>query len=360
MKILGTGIIFSRGQGIGALEKSLRDGWVKPAEIDVPRMEGRTRPVYQVDLDAVQDRTLLKKLRRADKLSKMSVLAAADALADSGISDITGKKIGIILATAFGAQVTTFDFLDGILDYGDAGVSPTTFSNSVHNAAASYVSSSLNIQGPTLTVTQFRFSFQSALQLAQTWLQQGRCDYLLVGAVDQYGDVLGYVSEQKLVTANDGRIKPFAFNPTCQVPGEGALFFLLGNDQTDSAYCSIVSVTTSGDPECDKPVDINIIDADGMLRDESAYRTSLAQNIPTTAYSPLFGSMMIGGAFNLAAAALMLKQQIRYAAPVQDNPHGLLLLEETGPAQIGSIRSIGCNCFGEKSVVYLSGLHHIS
>jgi 3-oxoacyl-[acyl-carrier-protein] synthase II len=356
MIILGTGCIFSHGLGVSSLERALRSGWQKPGEVDIPRTEGARRLVYQVDLDSVPDRTLLKKLRRADKLSKMSVLAAADALADSGIADISRKRIGIILATAFGAQVTTFDFLDGILDYGDAGVSPTTFSNSVHNAAASYVSSSLNIQGPTLTVTQFRFSFQSALQLARTWLAQGRCDYLLVGAVDQYGDVLGYISEQKLTAAEDGRIRPFMFNPTCQVPGEGALFFLLGRDRTDSAYCSIDAVYTGGDPDCNTAVDINIIDADGLLPDESAYRSSLSADIPTTAYAPIFGSMMIGGAFNLAAAALMLKQQTHFAAPVPDNPHALLLLNETGPARIGSIRSIGCNCFGEKSGVYLSKL----
>jgi 3-oxoacyl-[acyl-carrier-protein] synthase II len=354
MNILGTGIIFSQGMGCDELGHALRNGWQKPSEVAVPRSEGATRQVYQVDLDTVPDRTLLKKLRRADKLSKMAVLAAADALVDSGIADIAQRKIGIILATAFGAQVTTFDFLDGILDYGDAAVSPTTFSNSVHNAAASYVSSSLNIQGPTLTVTQFRFSIPSALQLASTWLEQGRCDYLLVGAVDQYGDVLGYVAEQKLGRSNDGRIKPFAFNPTCQVPGEGAMFFLLGRDVTDSTYCSIDSVHTGDEPDCSKPVDINIIDADGMLMDESAYLSSLSPVIFTTAYSPVFGSMMIGGAFNLAAAALMLKQQMQYAAPVQDNPHGLLLLTETKAAHIGSIRCIGCNCFGEKSVVYLS------
>lgn len=357
MNILGTGIIFSQGIGVSTLEKALRNGWMKPSEIDAPRAEGGKRPVYQVDMDAVPDRTLLKKLRRADKLSKMSVLAAADALTDSGIPDINQKKIGIILATAFGAQVTTFDFLDGILDYGDAGVSPTTFSNSVHNAAASYVSSSLNIQGPTLTVTQFRFSFQSALQLAQTWLEQGRCDYLLVGAVDQYGEVLGYISEQKLITANDGRVKPFVFNPTCQVPGEGALFFLLGREQSDNTYCKVDAVYTGDDIDYCKPVDINIIDADGMLLDESAYLSSLTQDVLTTAYSPIFGTMMIGGAFNLAAAALMLKQQTHFAAPVLDNPHRLFLMNETGPANIGSIRSIGCNCFGEKSVVYLSKLN---
>jgi 3-oxoacyl-[acyl-carrier-protein] synthase II len=354
MNILGTGIIFSQGMGVGKLESALRNGWLKPTEIDAPRKEGGKRQVYQVDLDAVPERTLLKKIRRADKLSKMSVLAAADALADSGIADINLKKIGIILATAFGAHVTTFEFLDGILDYGDAGVSPTTFSNSVHNAAASYVSSSLNIQGPTLTLTQFRFSFQSALQLAKTWLDQGRCDYMLVGAVDQYGDVLGYVADQKLITAKDGRIKPFAFNPTCQVPGEGALFFLLGRDQTDNVYCSVDSVYTNGAPDCGKPADINIIDTDGMLTDESAYLSLLAPDILTTAYSPIFGSMMIGGAFNLAVAALMLKQQTHYAAPVLHNPHSLLLLDETGPAHIGSIRSLGCNCVGDSSAVLLS------
>lgn len=354
MKILGTGILFSQGFGINALETALGNGWQKPVEVDDPRAEGGKRPVYQVDLDAVPDRSLLKKIRRADKLSKMSVLAAAGAVADSGIADISQKKVGIILSTAFGAQVTTFDFLDGILDYGDAGVSPTTFSNSVHNAAASYVSSSLNIKGPTLTVTQFRFSFQSALQLAQTWLDQGRCEYLLVGAVDQYGAVLGYIAEQKLVTASDGRIQPFAFNPTCQVPGEGAMFFLLGHDQTGNAYCALDAVSTRADSGCSKPVTLNIIDADGMLKDESAYLTHLSPDILTSAYSPLFGSMMIGGAFNLAAAALMLKQQILYAAPVLDNLHGLRLLETTRPADIESIRCIGCNCFGDQSVVLLS------
>ncbi len=47
------------------------------------------------------------------------------------------------MATAFGPHVTTFNFLDDILDHGDAAVSPTTFSNSVHNAAASYIAMAL-------------------------------------------------------------------------------------------------------------------------------------------------------------------------------------------------------------------------
>ena len=314
---------------------------------------GGDYPAYLVDLASLPDKTLLKKIRRSDAVSKMSVLAAADALANSGIRDITQKKLGIILATAYGPHVTTFNFLDDILDHGDAAVSPTTFSNSVHNAAASYIAMSLNIKGPTMTITQFQFSFQSGLQLAQAWLDQGRCDYVLAGAVDQYGDVLGYVADHKLTTAKDGKIRPFTFKPTCQVPGEGAAFFLLCNKHEGNAYCSVDAVHTNDDPDQDRSVDINIIDADGMLPDESAYLPSLSKDIPTAAYSPLFGSMMVGSAFNMAAGALMLQRQMRYATPVQDNPHAIRLLTETGNASCGVDPLHRVNCYAERSVLYL-------
>jgi 3-oxoacyl-[acyl-carrier-protein] synthase II len=354
VNVAGIGVVFARGRGIAALEKALLDGWQQPSVRDSSPVAGGKRPVYQVNVASMQDKTLLKKIRRADKLSKMAVLAAADALSDSKRVDIDRKKLGVIVATGLGAHVTTFSFLDDILDYGDAAVSPTTFSNSVHNAAASYVSSSLDIQGPTLTITQFRFSFQAALQLAQTWISQGRCEYILVGAADQYGDVLGYVSDQKLNTAIDGKIKPFTFKPTCQVPGEGAAFFLLSSERAGNCYCSVEAVHTGDYPGKPKSVDINIIDADGMLPDESAYRRCLSDDIPTASYSPLFGSMMIGSAFNIAAGALMLKRQMRYATPVRVNPHDVFLLAESGSSHIGTICCTGYDCYGERSIVYLT------
>lgn len=354
MNILGIGTVCSAGVGINSFENALRKGWQKPVEVEAARFPGTRYPVYQVDLGAVPDKTLLKKIRRADKLSKMSVLAAAEAMKDGGIDSAQAKNLGVIVATGFGAHVTTFGFLDDILNYGDAAVSPTTFSNSVHNAAASYVSSSLDIKGPTLTITQFRFSFQAALQLAQTWLHQQRCDYVLVGAVDQYGDVLGYVSDRKLVMAKDGRIKPFIFKPTCHIPGEGAAFYLLGLKQSKQVYCSVRSIAMNETIDSGSPADINIIDADGMLPDESAYLALLSQDTPTTAYSPIFGSMMTGSAFNVAAGALMLKRQEYFAAPVPDNPNGLRLVAETRSARVESIRCIGCNCDTEKFVLYLS------
>ncbi len=351
MNILGMGIIFAGGRGIDCFEHSLKSGWRKPSEVSCPT--GERYSVYRVDLETLTDRAILKKMRRSDKLSRMAVLAAADAIASGGIENINKKRLGIIVASAFGAHATTFKFLDDVLDFGEADVSPTVFSNSVHNAACSYISSALDIYGPTLTVTQFYFSFQYALQLAQAWLNEERCDYVLAGAVDQCGDVLEYVYNRKLTRAHDGKIKPFHFNPTFQVPGEGAVFFLVGKRDSRNVFCTVENISFRNDPDGHMPADLNIIDTDGLLSDESVYIPSLSPDIPAAAYSPLFGSMMIGSAFNCAAGALTLKNQTRYANPVAENPRNIHLLNNIGRSNVELIRCVRYNCHGEKAVIYL-------
>jgi 3-oxoacyl-[acyl-carrier-protein] synthase II len=267
------------------------------------------------------------------------------------MSSLEGKRVGVILSTAFGPHVTTFGFLDTILDYGDAAVSPSIFSNSVHNAAASYIAESLNIQGPTMTVTQFFHSFQHALQLARLWLEEGRCDYVLAGAADQYGDVLRYVYDARLTPAPDGMIRPFNLNPTYQIPGEGAVFFLVAREPVSGTFCEVGTISIGNNHAPEESADVTIIDADGMLPDESAYAVPLSSDASLAAYAPLFGSMMTGSAFNCAAGALMLRRQVYYANPVGENPHGMKLLEKGGASNIERIRCVRYNCHGEKAVI---------
>jgi 3-oxoacyl-[acyl-carrier-protein] synthase II len=351
MNILGMGIIFNRGRGINCFEDALKSGWRQPSEISGP--SGEKHFAYRVSPETLTDRSILKKMRRSDKLSRMAVLAAAEAIESGGMENINKERVGIIVASAFGAHATTFKFLDDILDFGEANVSPTVFSNSVHNAACSYISSALDIHGPTLTVTRFNFSFQYALQLAQAWINEERCDYVLAGAVDQCGAVLEYVCNCKLIQAHDGRIKPFHFNPTFQVPGEGAAFFLMSKRDSRNVLCTVESVRFGEDPDGHMPADLNIIDTDGMLPDESVYIPSLSPDIPAASYSPVFGSLMIGSAFNCAAGALTLKNQMLYANPVGENPRGIYLLNDTGHSKVELIRCIRYNCHGEKAVIYL-------
>jgi 3-oxoacyl-[acyl-carrier-protein] synthase II len=351
MNILGMGIVFSCGRGIGRYEEALRQGWQRPEEQDIPGLM-KSLPVYAVSAEALADRDVLKKMRRADKFSKMAVLAASDALHDGGREE-NRNRTGVILATAFGAHQTTFDFLDNIIDYGEAQVSPTIFSNSVHNAAVSYITSALDITGPTLTVTRFSFPFQSALQLAETWLLDQRCESVLVGVADQCGEVMRYIYDRKLGTAADGKVRPFHLSPASPpVPGEGSVFFLVSGKSPEKAYCSIDSVDMSGVSEQNGSSDIDIIDADGTF-DGAAYLKALSSRVPVAAYAPIFGSVMTCSAFHCAAGALMLKRQMLYPNPVPDNPHNLNLLGRGGPARIDLIRSIGYNYSAESAVIRL-------
>jgi len=245
MKILGAGLVCARGRGREAISKD----WKPPEFVEVPFQE-ELFPVYAVAAETLKDRSVLGGMRRADRFSKMAVLAAHDAMDGSEIEN--PERVGIIFATAFGPHNTTFRFQDDILDYGDGGVSPTIFSNSVHNAAVSYISRALEIKGPTWTVTGFNQPFEQAVQLAQAWLDEGRCDQVLLGAGDECGTVMEYICSEKLPIASDGKVTENAF-----VPGEGMAFFL--------------------------------VDGDGGGRQ---------LEIPGKSYAPLFGNMLTGAALD--------------------------------------------------------------
>ncbi len=355
MNVAGIGVVFARGRGIGALEAALRQGWIPPRQRDVAAGSEETMPGYFVEDETLKDKAVLKKMRRADRFSKMAVLAAFDAVNDSGIAiDEGGTSLGIILASAFGPQVTAFRFLDEIIDYGDSSVSPTLFSHSVHNAAASYIASVLGNRGPTLTVTQFGLSFQQALVLGRAWLQEGRCENVLVGSVEEFGTVMEFICGQKLRIAEDGKIRPFECSPTPRaVPGEGSVFLLLSGEGGARRYCGIRGVSFDDD-SADRSPDLCVVDADGMSEDETCYQQIASRDAAIAGYSPLFGSMMTGSAFHCAAAALMLMNQTRYGCPVQDNPHRMRLCTSTEQSDLAEIHCVKYSCTRGKAVIDLS------
>jgi 3-oxoacyl-[acyl-carrier-protein] synthase II len=352
VRVIGVGALFARGRGVGCLEEALREGWVAPSRRPLVSPAGRTIPIYVVEEKTIVDKAVLKKMRRADRFSKMAVLAAWDAVQDAGVEiEEGGAGLGIILATAFGPQVTAFRFLDEIIDHGDASVSPTLFSHSVHNAAASYVASALRNRGPTLTVTQFGLSFHQALILARAWIREGRCERVLVGSVEECGSVMDYICSRRLGIAEDGRIRPFEFSRSpAAVPGEGSVFLLLSREEGGGGYCDLHGVFLGDESDEGNP-DLRILDADGMSEDERGYGEIAAQDLPVGGYAPLFGSMLTRSAFHCAVAAVMLRNQQLYACPVQDNPHAVRLCTSTEKRKLARVQCVGYGCLGERAVI---------
>jgi 3-oxoacyl-[acyl-carrier-protein] synthase II len=174
-----------------------------------------------------------RALRRTSHYCRLALLGANLALKDAGmaISDISEGRLGVIVATGYGPARTTFDFLDSIHDFGARLASPTAFSTSVHNIAASTISLLLGIKGPCLSINQFAASLGSALISAQCWISDGRVDAVLVGAVDEYDTTL-----QEGITTSSMADSASANS------AEGAVFLLLKNG-TGGKHGMLESVT---------------------------------------------------------------------------------------------------------------------
>jgi 3-oxoacyl-[acyl-carrier-protein] synthase II len=354
MNVAGLGIVCARGRGPAALRAALQEGWRAPREHAVPALPGGRCPVYDVEPAVFADKAVLGKMRRAGRFEKLAALAACDAVQDAAIAGWNPAEVGIIVSTALGPHVTTFAFLDGVLDFGEAGVSPTAFSHSVHTAAASYIATALETRGPTVALTHFHFPFHEALRLAAAWLRQGRCRYVLAGAVDELGTVLEFVVGRRLRLASDGRIRPLRFAPQPEtVPGEGSAFLLLTLDEDRAAYGRIRAATgPAHTPPAGPAPDLLLADADGLAADETAYAAAAAA-APTASFTPLWGGILSGSALHAAAAAVLLRDGARYASPVPDAAGGVRLAGAGADPALRRVRCLRYNCAGEWATVDL-------
>ena len=261
-----------------------------------------------IDINSMKDKALSSRLRRADRFTKMSVLAVNDALNDYGIDNLNLEQTGIILTTAFGPHNTTFAFLDELVTYGEKNVSAIKFSHSVHNAAASYIAQIFNIKGPVSTVTQFKFPVQNALSLATCWLQSKLCDNVLVCCSDERGDIFNLATSNNLNVATDNTLDPSNFSTNAKaVPTEGSVCLLLtGEKNSSSSYCKISNINFDGN--ISKNTDCLIAGSDGIPTDQTTYKNLLNNQLPINVFSPIYGSMIIGVAFDIAIAILLLKK----------------------------------------------------
>ena len=320
MAIQGIGVSGGFGRGVEALRTALKNGSVEPQPCSVERNGAvDTFPAYRASIDGLDEFIPKRALRRIDHYSKMTLLSASLALKDADLLDADRSRMGVVIATGYGALKTTFNFLDSYLDFGYSCSSPTHFSNSVHNAAAAHVSMQFKATAPSLTVTQFEMSVPSALLTAQQWLAEDRVDQVLFGAVDEYCDVLRYCRQQFFGTGEQGPLKPFAVDTQSAVVGEGATFLVLGQKDTgyDAGYGHIDSVTLGN--HLVSPVklpqdDLLILGADGHKECGHWYAQAVEER-ETAAYAPLYGSFPTAVGFDLAVAALSLRDKKVYASP---------------------------------------------
>ncbi len=315
LTIAGIGLAGGFGLGKPALLDALCHGGKPNGTMPVAGLSGeRQLPVYQVDVAGVSRFVPPAALRRMNRFARIGVLGAALALEDAGW-DVPAKRndLGLVIASGYGASKSTFDFLDSMIAGEGEFTSPTLFSNSVHSSAASHVSIAMELGGPCLTVSQFEMSPISALLTARDWLVEGRAEAVLFGAVDELCPVLGYCYECFFGADADGPIEPFAWDRQTAVMGEGAAFLLL---QCDSAtrYGHLERLAWTQSRSFVAPTDRTLVlGADGHTCSAGDYRRMADNAVSPVAYTPIYGSLPGGQAFDIAIAAVAAERGLGQA-----------------------------------------------
>ena len=324
MNAAGIGIVFPGGAGVPALRDALQAG--SPLKGVVLEREGV--PVLKVPNSALAGNPVLAPARRADRFCKMSLLAATEALAGCTAAP---DRIGIILATAFGPHGTVFKFVNDLLEFGEAQVSPTVFSQSVHAAAASMIASAAGLHGPALTVADLAMPFEEAMSLAEAWLESDRCDAVLVGAVDEVSDVLAHVVRRKWALPDNGIAQPERDGITAHVPGEGAVFFRL--EKRGGCRVSLGDVVSSS-------AICHLFNARALGTNDATLRQKACPTVPAMTFTSLLGSTRIGAAFHLAVALLMRRENRMFPEILSLASYGYRVHAELPEKPAGTIQSI--------------------
>jgi len=355
----GIGIVGGFGSGIEEFSASLTRG-SSPMRSATVRDGGNEveMPAFLADTTRLDAFVPKKALRRIDHYARMALLGSYLALEDASMPDVDPKKLGVVVASGYGASATTFAFLESFIAGSDAFSSPTHFSNSVHNAAAAHISIMLGVTGPCLTVSQFEMSVPSALITAVRWLKEERVEKVLFGSVDEYCDVLGYCWRRFFGVNKERSIEPLLFDRQTAVPGEGAAFFLLSRKEpSEGTYGIVSSVETEYHdrarlPETDRT--LFILGADGHRECGQLYDQYITEGMNIASYTALFGSFPTNMAFDMAAACVSLKTNRIYGPPSEIMcPPGLAVAGASGTPGMPDICCLKLGDRGQSGVITL-------
>jgi hypothetical protein len=134
------------------------------------------------DLGPLAKQVLGQRLRQASHFIELATIGARLCLNQAGA---TAPDMAVYVGTALGEVRKTDALFHQVFPPGAGMAAPFDFINATANMAAFYVARLAGTSARNLTVTQGRWSFEAALQLALADLRAGAVASALVGGVDE-------------------------------------------------------------------------------------------------------------------------------------------------------------------------------
>ena len=297
-----------------------------------------------------------KEAKRWDRFCQFGVVAAKEALAESGleINDSNRQRIGVIIGSGVGGLLTMETQAHVLEGKGPGRVSPFTVPMMIPNMATGLAAIALGAQGPSSAVATACAAGSNAIGDAFRLLQQGHADVMICGgaesAITPLG-VAGFASAKALSFRNDDPAtasRPFDAERDGFVIGEGAGVLVLESlEHAQGRGAQILGEVIGYAMTCDahhitspipggtggaramslaiadaglEPEDIDYVNAHGTStpandsNETSAIKTALgdrAKQIPVSSTKSMTGHLLGGsGGIEAVAAVLALRHGV--------------------------------------------------
>ncbi len=217
-----------------------------------------------------------KDAKRMSDFVKFSMVAAKEAVADSGLEldKINHEKAGVIIGTGIGGLRDIENQQQVLLEKGARRVSPFFIPSGIANMASGYVSIEFGFKGPNTCVVTACATGTHTIGDAFKIIQRGDADIMIAGgaesAITPLG-IAGFANMKALSTRNDEPQKasrPFDAERDGFVMGEGAATVVLEELEHALArganiYAEVVGYGMTGDAY---HITAPCADADGAIR----------------------------------------------------------------------------------------------
>ncbi len=227
--ITGAGTINALAQDVPGTFAAMREGrcGIGPLEFrDVERLSVRIgAQVKGWDPEAEFNR---QELALYDRFTQFALHAARQAIAQSGLAfqDRLAYRAGAVMGTAAGGMNTWDENYRTVFEEGKNRVHPFVVPKLMNNAAASHLSMTFGLMGPSFSVSTACASSNHAMGLAFHIVRAGAADAMLTGGSEAMLCFGGVKAWEGLRVMSKDACRPFSANRNGMVQGEGAAVFV--------------------------------------------------------------------------------------------------------------------------------------
>ena len=265
--------------------------------------------------------------RRMSKAVKNGIVASTIAMKEANVETFDA----IITGTGMGCIEDSDKFLKAIIDNNEEFLTPTSFIQSTHNTVGAQIALGMSCKAYNFTYVNAAVSFESAVLDAKMQIDSDEAQTVLVGGIDEMTDYTQRLFKLAgFIKADEEATFPILnSNTTGTVFSEGATFFVLENEKSESTYAEIVDLEMINSLEVSEvdskieaflkqnnlqisDIDAVVLGINGDIEYDSYYRSisgNTFKNIPQVYYKHLSGEYNTASAFGLFIGSKIIKTQ---------------------------------------------------